>query len=495
MNGKRVSRRSFLKSAAVSAAGASLLGAGVHLPVTAAVQPPTDLTRFGIAEAARMITARQISPVELVDALLARIEAVEPRLGSFITVVPEMVRAAARAAEADIMAGRNRGPMHGIPFGVKDTHYTAGVRTTAATPVLTNFVPDWDATVVRRLKEAGGILIGKLNLPEWSFGGQTPGTSNPWDLTRSPSGSSGGSAAAMAARLIPASTGGDTSASVRGPAAINGVVGMIGTYGRVSRYGVIAISWTLDRVGPITRTVEDNAVMLNVMAGHDPMDASSSTVPVPDYTQALRRGVQGMRIGTAPQSWIERHHPQVLAAYGEALDTLQRLGATLREVSIPFSPAEISACQRIVRISEAAAYHRPFLRAHAEEYDPRSLVRRDVEAGSLLTAGQYALAMQVRTKFIAESRAMFDGIDAFVSPANDAPTGEPAPGSTGIAFYQVFNVNGFPAITVPAGFSTDPPGLPIGIQIAALPWQEETIYAVANAYQMATDWHTRVPPL
>lgn len=494
-----LTRRTFLQTAAVGAAGAAL-GGGMIRPVAA--QPTNDLTTLTVAQLGDLIGTRQVSPVEVVEASLARIDRLDSRVGAFVTVVPDLARDAARQAEREIMAGSYRGPLHGIPFGVKDTHYTLGIRTTARTPALADFVPSYDATVVARLKEAGGILVGKTNLPEWSFGGETAGTKNPWDLTRSPGGSSGGSAAALAARMLPSATGGDTSASVRGPAALCGVVGLSATYGRVSRNGIVAISWSLDHVGPITRTVEDNALMLNVLAGYDARDATSASVPVPDYTRALQRGVRGLRLGIPERKEIDRHHPDVLRAYDAALRVLEGLGASIREVPMPPSWSVVAQDHTVIRICEAAAYHRPYLLADPDRYGEGSPVitagefrRRDVEAALLLTSGQYLRALQVRTLFTREFKELFEGFDAYVTPANGAPAGVSIPGETSLNFYRAFNLNGFPALAIPAGFSSDPAGLPIGLQIAAAPWEEDTLYAVGAAYQAVTDWHTRAPTL
>ncbi len=489
----RLTRRTFLKSAAASTAALSMLGG--RTMTGSASQTASDLTALTIAEVAPLIASRRVSPVELMQATLDRIATLEPRIGAFVTIVPELALEVAREAEREIMAGRYRGPLHGIPFGVKDTHYTRGILTTARTPVRADFRPDFDATVVVKLKEAGAILVGKLNLPEWSFGGATPGTHNPWDLSRTPGGSSGGSAAALAARMLAAATGGDTSGSIRQPALLNGVVGMKPTYGRVSRHGVVAISWTLDHVGPMTRTVEDNALLLNVLAGYDPQDPNSANVPVPDYTRALERGTHGVRIGIPERALLSRHHPDVLRAYDAALGVIAGLGATIQEVPMPASYPGMAPAHNIIRICEAASYHRPFLVADADRYGTGSNVRRDVEAGSLLTAAQYEQAQKVRARFTRELRVLFDTFDAWVMPGNAAPAGVEAPGSTGFDLDRMFNLTGFPSLAVPMGFSADPPGLPLGLQIAAAPFQEETIYALAQAYQMATDWHTRAPQL
>jgi aspartyl-tRNA(Asn)/glutamyl-tRNA(Gln) amidotransferase subunit A len=489
----RFTRRSFLQGVAAGAAGVSLLGSDASGASGAPTSQRTnDLAMLTLTQAAELIRARQVSPVELTGAILDRIAALEPRVGAFVTVVPDLALQAAREAEREIVGGRYRGPLHGIPFGVKDTHYTKGVLTTVRTPMLSDFVPDWDATVVAKLQEAGGVLVGKTNLPEWSFGGETPGTHNPWNLAVTPGGSSGGSGAALAARMLPAATGGDTSGSIRGPAVMNGVVGMMPTYGRVSRTGVVPISWTLDRVGPMTRTVEDNAVLLNVLAGYDARDPGSANVPVPDYTRALGRGVAGLRVGIPEPHWLDRHHPEVLRAYEAALDVLRGLGANVQEVRLAPSWGVAGNAQRIIRISEATTYHRPYLLADPERYG-YSNVRRDVEAGSLLTAQQYEQAQRVRRVFIEDCRQLFETIDVLATPGRPAPPGINLSEATN--FDPAFNVNGFPQMAVPAGFSTDPAGLPLAIQLAAAPFQEETLYAVGQAYQQVTDWHTRVPTL
>jgi aspartyl-tRNA(Asn)/glutamyl-tRNA(Gln) amidotransferase subunit A len=280
------------------------------------------------------------------------------------------------------------------------------------------------------------------------------------------------------------------------------VVGLSATYGRVSRHGIVAISWSLDHVGPMSRTVEDNALLLNAFAGHDPNDRSTATVPVPDYTRALQRGIRGMRLGIPERREIDRHHPDVLRVYDDALRTLEGLGASVREYPMPPTWSVLAPDHTVIRICEAAAYHRPFLLADPDRYGEGASVitagefrRREVEAALLLTSGQYLKALQVRTLFTRQFRDLFDNFDAYVTPGNGAPAGVAAPGNTSLNFYRAFNLNGFPAMTVPAGFSTDPPGLPIGIQIAAAPWEEETIYAVGAAYQSVTDWHTRAPTL
>jgi aspartyl-tRNA(Asn)/glutamyl-tRNA(Gln) amidotransferase subunit A len=494
-----LSRRGFLAG--------SLVATGMvrsEAPAFAAQRAPArvpdaaGLPYLTITEAAPLLRTRRLSPVELTQAVLARIERVDGRVHAFITVTRDEAIRAARAAEQEIANGKYRGPLHGIPFAVKDTHYTKGIRTTANTPVLSDFVPEFDATVVRRLKEAGAILVGKLSLPEFSFGGgpagggEFPDCANPWDLSRTPGGSSSGSGAALAAGLVIAATGGDTSGSIRNPAATCGVVGMKPTYGRVSRHGIVAISWTLDHAGPMTRSVADNALLLAALAGHDPMDDASADVPVPDYTRALARGVRGMRLAVPEPSWFDGYHADVMSAFEEALAVFRKAGARIVEVKMPETMQAADDVQTIVRIVEAASYHEAFLLSAAARYG-KTDVRRDVEAGSLITAGQYLRAQKVRKRFVQEMKVLFGTFDALLTPGMPAPAGEPA--QVRQTFRRIFNVCGFPALVLPSGFSTSPAGLPLSIQIAARPFAEETIYAAAAAFESATPWHLKRPPL
>jgi aspartyl-tRNA(Asn)/glutamyl-tRNA(Gln) amidotransferase subunit A len=492
-----LSRRRFLAGAlALETTVASGLGQTFLTQASAQVPAsPDDLAYLSALDAAALIRAKKLSPVELTQALLDRIERVEPKVHAFITITRDEALAAAREAEREIASGKWRGPLHGIPFGVKDTHYTKGIRTTAATPVLADFRPSFDATVVTRLRNAGALLLGKLHLPEFSFGGAmgggfVPDPANPWDLSRTTGGSSSGSGTALAAGLVTVATGGDTSGSIRNPASLCGVVGMKPTYGRVSRYGIVVIAWSLDFVGPMTRTVADNAAMLSVMAGRDPNDDTSADLPVPDYGRALSRGVRGLRVGIPPPPLFDGYHPDVVGAYRVALDVFRKLGATVLEVQMPPTLKVIDDTQSVIRICEAASYHEGFLAKSADRYGETN-VRRDVEAGALLTAVQYLRAQKVRKKFIAEMTTLFDTFDVFMTPGMPAPAGEPAPAPQ--PFRRMFNVCGFPALVLPCGFSTTPPGLPLALQIASRPWQEETIYAAAAAYERATGWHKERP--
>ena len=482
-----VSRREFV---------AASLAIPVAQPFKAA-KPAGDLPYLSLADAAALIKARRLSPLELTEAILDRIARIDSRVGAFITVTRDEALRAARESEQQIARGNYRGPLHGIPFGVKDTHYTKGIRTTANTPVLVDFVPAFDATVVAKLKQAGGVLLGKMKLPEFSFGsagegGAFPDAKNPWNLARTPGGSSSGSAAALAAGLLTVATGGDTSGSIRNPATFCGVVGMKPTYGRVSRHGIVVISWSLDHVGPMTRTVADNAMLLNVIAGYDAADETSAPLPVPDYTRALRRGVRGMRVGIPKAPQFDGYHADVMRAFHDALDTFRKLGAHLVDVDLPATADVVDDVQQIVRIAEASSYHEPFLATRADRYGQTS-VRGDVEAGSLVTAVQYLRAQKVRAAFTNELLETFRALDVFLTPGMPAPAGEPV--DVRQPFRRMFNACGFPALVLPMGFSTSPAGLPLGLQIAAKPFDEEPIYAAAQAFESATDWHLKRPVL
>jgi Asp-tRNA(Asn)/Glu-tRNA(Gln) amidotransferase A subunit family amidase len=460
-------------------------------------QPSVDeeMASLTIAEAGRRLAARDLSPVDLMQAILSRIQRLDPKIGAFVSLAdPERCLDRAREAEIEIGEGRYRGKLHGIPVAVKDTHYTRLLPTTARSPLLAAFNPSFDATVVAKLEGAGAILVGKTNLPEWSFGGGTPGTHNPWDITRDPGGSSGGSAAAVAADLVLGATGGDTSGSIRSPALACGVVGLKPTFGRVSRRGVVPISWTLDHVGPISKCVEDAAVLLAGIAGHDPHDPNSASNPVQVYTARLRRGIRGWTIGIPSEAVLATCASDTLYAFQQALTVFRELGATVREVALPTIFPAAQACQRLIRIAEAAAYHRLHLRLPPERYGPTSAVRRQVVAGSLLPAAAYQRAQLVRGVFIQQMWQMFAEIDILATPgwrtAADAQGFPSAP-----VLSAMFNLSGFPAMVVPAGFTQDEPTLPLGIQMGCRPFEEDVLLAAAFAYEQATEWHGRKPVL
>lgn len=483
-----LSRRQFFEGSL----GALALSGVLKAPDAAAAgpRPPVgELHYLTLRDAAALIKSKQLSPVELTDAIFKRIDHVEPEVHAFITITRDVALEAARAAEKEIMAGRYRGPLHGIPVAVKDTHYTKGIKTTCASPVLADFIPEFDATVVTRLKNAGAILLGKTNLPEFSSGSSGNGTNNPWNLSRPTGGSSAGNAAGLGAGMFFGASGGDTGASIRGPAALCGVVGLKPTYGRVSGYGVMKLSWSVDHVGPMTRTVEDNALMLNVVAGYDPSDTASGDVPVPDYTKALRRGVRGMRIGIPRRPMVEGFYPDELRAFEEAVKVFQKLGAQVAEVELPPTMAMMGDAHNIIRICDAASYHEKFLATKADLYG-KTDVRRDVEAGSLVTAVQYLRAQKMRKIFLKQMLETFANIDLMITPES-VPAGEEA--HPKLNPHSPFNDSGFPGMAVPAGFSTSPPGLPLSVQLVGKPYDEETVYAAGFAYESETPWHERRP--
>ena len=481
-------RREFLELSAVA----------VSAPAARRAEEPPELPGLTIADAAQQIRTRRLSPVELTDLVLQRIAALDGKVGAFVTVAGDQALTAARDAEREIQRGRLRGPLHGIPVAVKDTYYTRDIRTTAGSRILEHFVPDADSTIVERLKAAGAILIGKTNLPEFSFGGYTPGCNNPWDLSRNAGGSSGGSAAALAASMVLGACGGDTSGSIRNPASACGVVGLKPTFGLVSRHRVVPISWTLDHLGPMANTVADAAILLNAIAGHDRLDRYSAQVLVPDYRRGLSRSLRGLRVGVIAPRHIDQFHADVKVAFSAAVDVIAGLGARVLEIAFPARMEAGDAIQRVIRISEAAAYHRRFLigpdrdRYYREGERPGPggpSVRTSVEAGSLLTAAQYLQAQRARSVFIDDMKGVYEPIDVLLSPT--LPAVADVAISPSHTYRTWWNVTGYPAISIPCGFSRTPAGLPIGLQISAKPFQDALVLAVAHAYERATDWHTR----
>ena len=483
-----VSRRAFVRGSIAGAAALSSASKAVPQVSTA------DLHYLSISEAAELIRTRQLSPLELTQAILDRIDQVEHKVLAFVTVAKVEALEAARSAQEEIIKGHYRGPLHGIPVGVKDTTYTKGIKSTAGSPLLADFIPTYDATVVTQMKAAGAILVGKTRLPAFSMGGDTP-SHNPWDLSRTPGGSSGGSAVALATGELAGATGGDTSNSIRHPATLCNVVGMKPTFGLVSRYGVIPISWSLDHIGPMIRTVKDNAIMLNVLAKYDPKDDYTTNVPIPDYTRALRRGVRGIRIGIPRDSLIDDFHADCIQGFHDALKVYEKLGAELVEVDMPSTLQAMDAGQRVIRICEAASYHEHHLSNDPERYGQNARPRSEAEVGTLIPAVHYLRAQKLKKVFLKEMQQLFSSFDVFITPGRPAPAGETLQFRVRQDFAKMFNCSGYPAMAVPAGFSTSPAGLPVGLQIAAKPFEEEIIYRVAYAYETETDWHKRHPQL
>jgi aspartyl-tRNA(Asn)/glutamyl-tRNA(Gln) amidotransferase subunit A len=469
----------------------------------------TDVVFAPVVDLARMIAGKEVSPVEVTRAHLERVGALDRTLRAYITVCGDAALEAARAAETALAAGRPLGPLHGVPMALKDLYDTAGVTTTGGSRILRDRVPDADATVVRRLREAGAILIGKLNMVEFAYGpeGYNPHyghARNPWDrdAERAAGGSSSGSGVAVAAGLSPFSLGSDTGGSIRIPASLCGITGLKPTYGRVSRAGVLPLAWSMDHVGPMTRSVADAALILRVIAGYDPADPSTSVLPVPDYLAALSGDVRGLRVGLLRSFFLEAATPEVRAAVEAAAAALTKAGAVVDEVALP-TVAHVAAGALAVVGSEALAYHAPWLRTRAGEYDPE--VRRRLQLGAFITGAQYVRGQQVRALVRDDVDAALAKRDVLLAPATPIPAprvderqttlgdGPSDVRSALIRLTRPFNFSGHPACAVPCGFTGG--GLPIGLQIVGRPFDEATVLRVADAYQRLTDWHTRRPVL
>jgi aspartyl-tRNA(Asn)/glutamyl-tRNA(Gln) amidotransferase subunit A len=459
----------------------------------------TELCYATIAELGRRFRRRELSPVDLVTDLLGRIERLDKTLHAFVTLTPERAYAEAQAAEAALAGGDAASPLLGIPVGYKDLYATRGVLTTAGSAVLADWVPDADATCVTRLQGAGAVMLGKLITHEFAFGIQFPGhrfppARNPWNLDHVPGGSSSGSGAALAAGLVAGALGSDTGGSIRGPAAFSGVVGLKPTYGRVSRAGVVTLSWTLDHTGPMARTVEDCALLLQALAGHDPADPASSRAPVDDYLVPLNAGIRGLRVGVPRAYFFDDIDPEMAAAFERALATLGELGATVRDVDIPgirATPAFLA-----IMMAEAFAYHERDLRERPERYG--EVLREKLLAGALITGAEYTQAQRLRAQLCADTAAALETVDVLVTPT----TPNPAPPFAVVldpdfAFPRSnmapFNMTGLPALALPCGVSGR--GLPLSLQIAGRPFDEATVLRAGHAYEQATDWHRRRPPV
>ncbi len=456
----------------------------------------SELAFLSITALSHMLARRRVSPVEIVTGLLDRIDSYNASLHSYITVCHESALEAARQAEHDIFAGKHKGPLHGIPISHKDISLTRGTRTTAHSRTLLKFIPGHDATHVRRLGEAGMILVGKTNTTEFACGTMDVfGTSrNPWDTSRYTGGSSGGSANAVAAGLAIAATGSDTGGSIRIPASFCGVVGLKPTYGRVSRYGVIPLSWSLDHVGPMNRTVADCALMLNAMAGFDPLDPTTSLQPVPDYTAELNKGIRDLALGVPSQYFYQGLDPEVDAAMRTALQRLESLGARLEPVDLPRAK-DLVAVGWALLSAEAFGHHAARLRRQLEEYGTRA--RHRIVTGAFLTAAEYQQAAQIRRLWTLELTQVLRGVQAIVTPvlpcaAYTVETQETNPPETTWGTFH-FNLSGHPALSLPCGFTSG--GLPIGMQLVANAFDEGMLFRIAHGYEQATEWHTRRPVL
>ncbi|MDO8615235.1 MAG: amidase [Dehalococcoidia bacterium] len=460
-----------------------------------------DLTGLSIAAAGRLIRERKLSPVELTEACLQRIEAVDGRLNAFITVMAEEALAAARDASDEIARGGYRGPLHGIPLALKDIFGLAGARLTAGSKILRDNVSQDDSDAAARLKAAGAVILGKLNLHEFAFGatGVNPHfgpVRNPWDTQRITGGSSSGAGAAVAAGECMAALGTDTGGSIRIPASLCGVVGLKPTYGRVSRRGVLPLSWSLDHVGPLARTVEDAAIVLQAIAGRDPLDDSSSAEPVPDYAAALAGGVRGLRVGVPREFFYDALDAGVEEAVRKAVAVLEGLGAEVREVSLPYIQ-EIPGAVTAIMLPEALAYHQRWMAERPDDYGDD--VRYRLELGAAFTAVQYIQAQRLRELAVgAWRRQVFDRVDLLATPATPVTAPPIAEGELQatlglIRMTNPINLLGLPAVSLPCGFSET--ALPIGLQLIARWFEEPMLLRAAHAYEGATAWRQRAPPL
>ena len=464
-----------------------------------------------VVELAGLIENRELSPVEVTQAYLERIDRLNPSLNSYITVCRDEALAAAREAERAILNGQYLGPMHGIPVAVKDQIKTKGVLTTWGSRILEDYVPDEDATVIANLKQAGAVLLGKHNMSGFAMGDGSDhpfGTPrNPWSLEHSPGGTSSGSGISTAASLSATSLGEDTTGSIRGPASFCGVVGLRPSYGRVSRYGVLGTVWSMDTIGPIAKTVEDCAITFGAIAGHDPKDRYTWDTPAPDYRAALDGEVRGMKVGVIKE---RANHPEVepdiQAAVNEAIAVLEGLGATVEEVSIPLIDDSTVIFQVISRM-EAANVHRHWIRERLQDF-PHGIRVRHLW-GSILPAQAYYKGLKLRALLREQTLGVLDQVDVLALPTSCVPaprieTGAARPvtkesvkaGFFGRnSFTSTANVCNIPAMSVPCGFTSGEPALPIGLQLFGRPFGEATMMKVAHAYEQQTDWHTRRPPV
>jgi aspartyl-tRNA(Asn)/glutamyl-tRNA(Gln) amidotransferase subunit A len=452
-----------------------------------------------ISELAQRLRRREISPVEIARACLDRIEKLNPGLNAFITVMAESALAQARAAEAEIARGEWRGPLHGIPIALKDLIDTAGVRTTAASALYKDRIPAEDADVLRRLRTEGAVIVGKNNLHEFAYGGSSlvsyfGDVHNPWDHGHAAGGSSGGSAAAVVARMACAAIGTDTAGSIREPAALCGCVGLKPTYGRVSSRGVIPLSVSLDHVGPLAACVEDAAIVLQAIAGHDAADPTSADVPAADYVSALRVGAKLLRVGVPRTYFFDDLDSEVSSAIDHALRGIATLVADVREVKLD-APTD-----RKLQAAESWAYHAANVAKNPELYQPETL--RRIRTGENVSAAEYIAKRRELEIARREFGKIFADVDVLVTPTTPIPAPAISELKTNpealrpaeltlLRNTRPFNIWGLPAVSLPCGFTES--GLPIGLQIAAPHWREDLVLRLAFAYEQATVWHKRSP--
>jgi len=465
--------------------------------------PSDDLCFLTIVEAREGLRCRDFSPVDLVRACLDRISVVDGQLHCFITLSADLALQQAKQAEQFLLSGDDRGPLQGIPIALKDLYATQGIRTSCHSAVLQDWVPSYDATATAKLAAAGTALLGKLGMHEFAFGGPSqdapyPAVRNPWNPACIPGGSSSGSAAALAAGLCYGALGSDTGGSIRTPSAHCGTVGLKPTYGRVSRFGVVPLSWSLDHAGPMARTVEDCALLLQAISGYDNKDPVSAAVATPDFCEQLKYGIRGLRIGVPRANWFDENKGidrETEAAFNRALKTLESLGAIVVEIDgRPFSLAR--KANQTILVCEAYAYHEKTLQNSPMKVG--TSVRRRILEGAFLSAADYITAQRARTVLRDQICANFSTVDLIATPTAPRPPEafeslDRNEQNLRPSFTNPFNLTGLPAISVPCGLTTG--GLPVGLQIAARAFDEATALRAAFAYEQATDWHKQHPPV
>ncbi len=464
--------------------------------------PWQELCFLTITESTDLLRSRKLSPVELTKAHLQAIENHDPILHTYVTLLPESALAQARLAEQEMLRSEFRSPLHGIPYALKDLFYTNGVTTEAHSKVMEGFTPNFDAHAVRRLTESGAILLGKQAMGEFAVGSLEtalyPRPGNPWNFDYDTGGSSSGSAASVAAGLAMASLGTDTGGSIRGPAANCGVVGLKPTYGRVSRHGVIPLSWSLDHCGPLTRTVMDAALVLQAIAGHDPRDPSSSLAPVPDYTASLTREIRGLVIGVPRRFFTSSEaaaDPQILDAFDRTMQVFEDLGAHVLEIDVP-SLHFYRMAHTVLMLSEAHSIHRNRLVRRPVDYAASTW--NHLASGAAFSASDYIHAQRIRSRMRQEFHAILDTVDVIALPSSHKlPPPIENSDAVGILephnFRACFDMTGMPAITVPCGFTRE--GLPVGLQVAGRAFDEATVLRTAHAYEQQAGWFRRKPPV
>ncbi|GGA41114.1 amidase [Paenibacillus physcomitrellae] len=453
---------------------------------------------FTISDLSELIRNRAVSPVEVTELMLERIDRINPSLNVFITITADLAMKEAHQAETDIMNGKYKGPLHGIPIAHKDLYYTKGIRTTCSSTILKDFIPDYDATAVVKLREAGTIHLGKVQTHEFASGAMTNSPHfgpclNPWNTDKVPGGSSGGSGAGVAAGLFYMGTGSDTGGSIRIPAACCGVVGMKPTYGRVSRYGIFPMAYSLDHGGPLTRSVRDAALCLEAMAGFDAKDESTSPLPVPVMTGGFTDSLKGVRIGLPTSYYFENVDDEVMIAVQKAIQTMKELGAEFVDVDLKMSDY-VRPASSAVLMGEILSIHGPWLSSRPEDYGPDVLAM--LKSGTDITAAQYVDAQRARHLITQDYLNALGGVDVLLTPATPTSAPDITDYRQGMRLAELTmptNLTGLPSLSMPCGFT--PEGMPVNLQLIGRPFEEPRVLAIGHAYEINTPWHTMHPEL